>query len=88
MMRRAFAMIFCLAVAAYVLFIYNGTTLTPDPYVVDYYIANFTKDTFAQNAVAAIYLNYRMFDSMFETLILLVSVTAVINFSWRRDHEE
>ena len=88
MMRRALAMFFCLALAVYVLFIYNDATLTADPYVVDYYIANFTKDTFAQNAVAAIYLNYRMFDSMFETLILLVSVTAVINFSWRREHED
>ena len=53
----------------------------------DYYIENNEKDTAATNAVTAIYLNYRVYDSIFETLILLVSVSAVIHFSWRKDHE-
>ena len=53
----------------------------------DYYIENSEKDTAATNAVTAIYLNYRVYDSIFETLILLVSVSAVIHFSWRKDHE-
>ncbi|MDD2261535.1 MAG: hypothetical protein PHC31_11790 [Clostridia bacterium] len=53
----------------------------------DYYIENSEKDTAATNAVTAIYLNYRVYDSIFETLILLVSVSAVIHFSWRKDYE-
>ena len=53
----------------------------------DYYVENSEKDTAATNAVTAIYLNYRVYDSIFETLILLVSVSAVIHFSWRKDHE-
>ncbi|MDK2962367.1 MAG: hypothetical protein PWP20_1493, partial [Eubacteriaceae bacterium] len=34
------------------------------------------------------YLNYRVFDTMLETLILLICVIAVIHFSWRKDHDE
>jgi multicomponent Na+:H+ antiporter subunit B len=81
-------MVFCIAVAGYVLFVHHDGALVADPFLAEYYLAHFVEDTFAENAVAAIYLNYRMYDSIFETLILLVSVTAVINFSWRRDHEE
>lgn len=88
MIRKALAMLFCISAAAFVLYLYSDTKIVADSFVADYYINNFAKDTFAQNGVAAIYLNYRVFDSIFETLILLVSVTAVINFSWRRDNEK
>lgn len=46
-----------------------------------YYISNFYNDTGASNAVTAIYLNYRLFDTFFETLLLLVSVIGIIYFS-------
>lgn len=46
-----------------------------------YYIENFREDTGAGNAVTAIYLNYRLFDTFFETLLLLVSVIGIIYFS-------
>lgn len=46
-----------------------------------YYIENFKTDTGAGNAVTAIYLNYRLFDTFFETLLLLVSVIGIIYFS-------
>lgn len=46
-----------------------------------YYIEHFREDTGADNAVTAIYLNYRLFDTFFETLLLLVSVIGIIYFS-------
>ena len=46
---------------------------------------NHTGETGALNAVTAIYLNYRWWDTLFEALVLLVSVLAVINFSWSGD---
>jgi multicomponent Na+:H+ antiporter subunit B len=46
-----------------------------------YYITHFIRDTGAQNAVAAIYLNYRFFDTLFEALMLLVGVIGTIYFS-------
>lgn len=83
MKRRVIAMIFTMTLAALVLFINFNTPLVADPLIAAFYLKHFIVDTHTQNAVAAIYLNYRVFDSIFETLILLVSVSAVINFSWR-----
>ena len=46
-------------------------------------------DTGAQNAVAAIYLDYRVFDTILEALLLLISIIAVIHFSRQEDtHHE
>lgn len=47
----------------------------------NYYIQYFIIDTAALNSVAAIYLNYRVFDTLFETLLLLISVIGIIYFS-------
>ncbi len=47
---------------------------------------NYIVDTSAENSVASIYLNYRMFDTIFEALMLLVSVMGVIHFS-RHEHD-
>jgi multicomponent Na+:H+ antiporter subunit B len=46
-----------------------------------YFITNFQADTGSINAVSGIYLDYRVFDTMFETLLLLVSVIGIIYFS-------
>lgn len=46
-----------------------------------HYIQHFYNDTGAINGVTAIYLNYRLFDTFFETLLLLVSVIGIIYFS-------
>ena len=46
-----------------------------------YYVEHFREDTGAGNAVTGIYLNYRLFDTFFETLLLLVSVIGIIYFS-------
>ena len=47
-----------------------------------YVAQNHAEDTSAENAVTAVYLNYRYWDTLFESLILLVSVLAVISLSW------
>jgi multisubunit Na+/H+ antiporter MnhB subunit len=46
----------------------------------DYYLANYEEDTGAGNAVAAIYLNYRVYDTFFEALLLLVAIVGIIHF--------
>lgn len=50
--------------------------------LMDFFTANFFAETGATNAVAGIYLNYRVFDTLFEALMLMVSVMEVINVSW------
>ncbi len=48
-------------------------------------IDNYYIDTGAQNSVTSIYLNYRIFDTVFEALMLLVSVMGVVHFSRHGD---
>ncbi len=47
----------------------------------NYFITNFYADTGSNNAVSGIYLDYRAYDTLFETLLLLVSVIGIIYFS-------
>lgn len=54
--------------------------------LMEFFTDNFYAETGAKNAVAGIYLNYRMFDTLFEALMLLVSVMEVINVSWSNKH--
>lgn len=64
---------------------YSETFNTP---LMDFFTSNFFAETGATNAVAGIYLNYRVFDTLFEALMLMVSVMEVINVSWSNRHAE
>lgn len=46
-----------------------------------YYVKNSFSQTGGVNVVTSIYLNYRVFDTLFETLLLLISIIAIIYFS-------
>ncbi len=50
--------------------------------LMDFFTENFIEETGATNAVAGIYLNYRVFDTLFEALMLMVSVMEVIDISF------
>lgn len=51
-----------------------------DPYLRDYVVEHFNEDTHARNAVASILVNYRMYDTMFEALILLCAIIGMNEF--------
>lgn len=57
------------------------TALPSSSSLYHYYIKNGIVDTGSINSVTGIYLNYRVFDTLFETLLLLVSVIGIIYFS-------
>ncbi len=63
------------------LFLTTFTTISDNPLIYREVMPLYYLQTRAQNAVASIYLNYRIFDTIFETLMLLVSVIGVIHFS-------
>lgn len=88
--RRLVLMLVMLLVIAGVVFVYvdSGQTGLNATEAKDYVAKNHVEDTSANNAVTAIYLNYRFFDTLFESLILLVSVLAVIMLSWSADRQD
>ncbi|TVR58426.1 MAG: hypothetical protein EA426_09915 [Spirochaetaceae bacterium] len=79
-MRKLLLGLFVAALLVFVLFVHDTHTEALDNDLHVYYRENFYSDTGAENAVAAIYLNYRMYDTIFEALILLVSIIGMIHF--------
>ena len=79
-MRQIVITIFVVVLMGFVLYIANGHREILPNEVSAYYLNNFTSDTGAGNAVAAIYLNYRMYDTLFEALILLTSIIGMLHF--------
>ncbi|MZQ75673.1 MAG: hypothetical protein GT589_05865 [Peptoclostridium sp.] len=47
----------------------------------DFYLENGYADTGARNIVAAIYLDYRLLDSIFETSLLLLTIAGVVHLA-------
>lgn len=56
-----------------------------DTYSKDYYVTNGFKETGSKNIVTGIYLDYRLFDSIFEASILLIAVTGIVFVCKRND---
>jgi multisubunit Na+/H+ antiporter MnhB subunit len=51
----------------------------------DYYIDNTYKETGSKNFVTGIYLDYRLFDSVFEAGILIITATGIV-FMAKKEH--
>jgi multicomponent Na+:H+ antiporter subunit B len=49
------------------------------------YLSMFVQDVGGENAVTAIYLGYRMYDTLFEALMLFISIAAVVHLSYYQD---
>ena len=79
--KRLFGLMICLVFAAVFFIMYRPDMPSVSKELYEYYTSNYIDDTNAGNAVAAIYLNYRFFDTLFETLTLMISVIGVIYFS-------
>jgi len=65
----------------FALFIYVIPTETIVTNLQDLYLSSFATDIGGENAVTAIYLGYRVYDTLFEALVLVTSVVAVIHMS-------
>ena len=67
------------------LFLYFVPDVEANPYLKNQYLARFMDDIGGRNAVTAIYLGYRVYDTLFEVLALVISVMAVIHMSHFED---
>jgi len=56
-------------------------------YVMEQYLSYFQQDVGGDNPVTAIYLGYRLYDTVFEALMLMVSVVAISHLSWHKEAE-
>jgi len=71
-----------LIAALFIVFIPDSQPVT---LLKDIYISSFSTEIGGENAVTAIYLGYRMYDTVFEALMLLVSIVAVVHLSRHED---
>jgi len=65
----------------FILFICFMPEGAANSYLKDQYVSMFSYHVGGENAVTAIYLGYRIYDTLFEALMLLVSVVAVTHLS-------
>ncbi|MCL2226184.1 MAG: DUF4040 domain-containing protein [Oscillospiraceae bacterium] len=66
----------------FALFILYAPTGYPYTGLRDQYLRMFMRDVGGENAVTAIYLGYRVYDTLFEALLLVTAVVAVLHLSW------
>lgn len=86
-MRRKLVGLFIFMVTLVVLYANTFTTNQFGWPMYDYYIKNAFIETGSENIVTAIYLNYRYYDTLFEALMLLFSIIAVIYMSVHEEGE-
>ena len=88
--RRIIIMIICIVMGGMALlgyFISANEDFGNKHEAKDYILANHYEQTGAKNAVTSIYLNYRLWDTLFEAMVLMLSALAVITFSWSEKDE-
>ena len=78
--NRALPIIFTVFLAA--LFIFFIPDAPPREELKNQYLKLFRAELGGENAVTAVYLGYRMYDTLLEALMLLCSITAVLRLSW------
>ena len=79
-MRFLPPLVFMLAVLG--MFLYFVPTGEISSYLRELYLTSFMYDVGGTNAVTSIYLGYRVYDTLFEALILVIAVVAVGHMSW------
>lgn len=74
---RAVAIVVLVAACGAVLVAGVDADLIPPGGLRDYFVANGVRETGAVNLVSAIYLGYRVYDTLGQTLVLVLAVTGV-----------
>ena len=72
-------------VLLFVLFIIFAPENGASSFLKEQYLSAFSVDVGGENAVTAIYLGYRLYDTLFEALMLLVSIVAIVHLSEHKD---
>jgi len=78
----------CFTLLLFGLFAFFIPDVNVNTYLRDLYLVGFQSAVGGENAVTSIYLGYRMYDTLFEALMLLVSVVAATHMSCYTEHDE
>lgn len=81
LLRRSVIAIFIFFVSITVLMHSNVIEPNPEMPLMHYFVDNAYSETGAENVVTSIYLYYRYYDTLFEALMLMFSIIAVIYMS-------
>lgn len=84
MIRRIFGLTFLIGIFVFFVSAMNDFSTLYNDYGREYFQANGYYETGSLNLVTGIYLDYRLFDTLFEAGILLVAVSGV---SWIAQHD-
>ncbi len=89
-MRRKVLALSIGVIGAVVLFLTLNQPLAIKSSVAEYYILNANEKISAPNVVTAIYLYFRYYDTLFETLVLLFCIIGIITLSIHEgeDHDD
>lgn len=79
-MKRVFQVVIILLVGLFLFAALRGDHQAGSP-IRDYLIEEGTRETGALNLVTSIYLGYRAFDTLGETIVLLLAVSGVLWFT-------
>lgn len=79
--RRLLVLIYVLMISIAVVVFSSSFRETMEPVAYEYYVQNAADESEMPNAVTAIYLRYRIFDTLFEALLLGVAVSVIIFFA-------
>ena len=66
----------------FALFVHFMPNADSSTYLKDQFLLGFMNDVGGENTVASILLGYRVYDTLFEALILVIAVAAVTHMSW------
>jgi len=87
-MRRKMIVLFIIVIGIFVIFMTNGQNVSVNKEVSNYYILNANDKIQSPNVVTAIYLYFRYYDTLFETLILMFSIMGIITLSIHEGDDE
>jgi len=89
--KKRLVIMICLVIVCIAVLLLSGIfDASMEPSAYEYYIRNLPDEAQMPNAVTAIYLRYRIFDTLFEALLLAMAVSAVVYFAsaWEKGKEE
>ena len=84
-MRRLFSAVLALLSASLVIQLSSLTPLSESYSASEYYLKNAFSETGFINSITAVYLYYRYYDTLFEALMLMLSIIGIMYLSANRE---